>query len=71
MMITSLSDPNQNLKMENKLDLSLEPDHQGTRQDCGRFLEQAQPSKRTSQDYPLEEIPRKQTPGKPGESVLF
>ena len=60
MMITSLSDPNQNLKMEpldsenQKSNLSLEPDRQGTRQECGRFLEQAQKSQRTSQDRPLE-----------------
>ena len=65
--MTSLSDPNQNqnLKMEpldseptdQKSNLSLEPDHQGTRQDCGRFLKQAQksqPSQRTSQDRALE-----------------
>ena len=52
-MMTSLSDPNQNqnLKIEpldsenQKSNLSLEPDHQGTRQECGRFQDQ-----RTSQD---------------------
>ena len=50
--MTSLSGPNQNqnLKMDSenqKSNLSLEPDRQGTRQECGRF--QAQ---RTSQDRP-------------------
>ena len=42
---------------DQKSNLSLVPDHQGTRKDCGRFLEQAQksqPSQRTSQDRPLE-----------------
>ena len=50
--MTSLSGPNQNqnLKMDSenqKSNLSLEPDRQGTRLECGRF--QAQ---RTSQDRP-------------------
>ena len=37
-----------------KSNLSWEPDRQGTRHDCGRFLEHAQKSQRTSQDHALE-----------------
>ena len=58
--MTSLSNPNQNLKIEpqhlepadQKNNLSLEPDRQRTSQECGRFQEQT--SQRTSQDRPLE-----------------